>query len=59
MVAMANTVMRGGVNTVTSAPTSPTDATASRTSVISSTIRVYSEGPSFRAFEKGDSLPRL
>src|SRR5437870_3361783 len=46
MVAMANTVMRGGVNTVTS--------TASRTSVISSTVTVYSAGPSFRAFEKSD-----
>src|SRR5438105_9827851 len=54
MVAMANTVMRGGVNTVTSTPTSPTDTTASRTSVISITVTVYSAGPSFRAFEKSD-----
>ena len=54
MVAMANTVMRGGVNTVTSTPTSPTDTTASRTSVVSSTVTVYSAGPSFRAFEKSD-----
>src|SRR5712692_852253 len=40
MVATANTVMRGGVTTVTSTPTSPTDTTASRASVISSTVSV-------------------
>src|SRR2546426_11902239 len=55
MVAMATTVMGGGVTTVTSTPTSPTDTTTSRTRVISTTVSVSSQPsrstqPSARAF---------